>query len=198
MPDILPEYGDRLDAAKLPDALLRSCETKEGDETRVYQALCRHKQFACLLNVVVLQRRHLGSGRVGHVILFSTDLFLGAATLIDYYALRFQIEFTFRDAKQHFGLEDFMGVTKISVTNAMNLSLFLVNLSRSLLGSLRLLFPEAGIADLKSWYRGHFYASALLKRLPQSPDAIVCEPLIEQICRLGFIHSDHQKAPEAQ
>ena len=192
------KYGDRLEFAKLPDALLRSCETKEGYETRVYQALCRHKQFACLLNVVVLHRRHLGSGREGHVVLFSTDLFLGAATLIDYYSLRFQIEFTFRDAKGHFGLEDFMGVKKTSVTNAMNLSLFMVNLSRHLLGSLRAHFPEAGIADLKSWYRGHFYACALLKRLPDCPNAIVCQTLIEQICRLGFIHSNHQKAPEAQ
>jgi len=192
------KYGDRLDAAKLPDALLRSTTTERGYETRVYQALCRHKQFACLLNVVVLHRRHLASGREGHVILFSTDLFLGAPTLIDYYSLRFQIEFTFRDAKGHFGLEDFMGVKKTSVTNAMNLSLFLVNLSRHLLASLRLFFPEAGIADLKSWYRGHFYASALLKMLALDPDAIVCEPRIEQICRLGFIHLPPQKAPEMQ
>ena len=136
------------------------------------------------------------SGRVGHVILFSTDLFLGAATLIDYYALRFQIEFTFRDAKGHFGREDFMGINKTSVTNAMGLSLFLVNLSRYLLGPLRARFPEAGIADLKSWYRGHFYASALIKMLAQDPDAIVCQPLIEQICRLGFIHSAPRSASE--
>jgi len=190
------KYGDRLDFAQMPASLLRSCETEGGYETCIYQALCRHKQFACLLNVVILHRRHLGSGRVGHVILFSTDPFLGAATLIDYYTLRFQIEFTFRDAKGHFGLEDFMGIKKTSVTNAMNLSLFLVNLSRYLLGSLRARFPEAGIADLKSWYRGHFYASALLKWLPKSPDAIVWEPLIEQICRLGFIHSAPQKAHE--
>ena len=192
------KYGDRLDFAKMPDALLRSCEIEGGYETRIYQALCLHKQFACLLNVLVLQRRHLGSGRVGHVILFSTDLFLGPAAVIDYYTLRFQIEFTFRDAKGHFGREDFMGITQTSVTNAMNLSLFLVNLSRHLLASLRLFFPEAGIADLKSWYRGHFYASALLKMLALDPDAIVCEPRIEQICRLGFIHLPPQKAPEMQ
>jgi putative transposase len=192
------KYGNRLDFAKMPEALLRSCETEGGYETRVYQALCLHKQFAHLLNVVVLKKTHLDSGRVGHVILFSTDPFLGAQALIDYYTLRFQIEFTFRDAKGHFGLEDFMGIKKTSVTNAMSLSLFLVNLSRYLLGPLRALCPGAGIGDLKSWYRGHFYASALLKRLPQCPDAIVCEPLIEQICRLGFIHLAPQTAPEMQ
>jgi putative transposase len=29
---------------------------------------------------------------------------------VDYYSLRFQIEFNFRDAKQYWGLEDFMNM----------------------------------------------------------------------------------------
>ena len=123
------KYGDRLDFAQLPDALLCSTHTQDGYETRMYRALCLHKNFDRLLNVVILKRTHLKSGRVGHVILLSSDLFLGAEALLDYYRLRFQIEFTFRDAKQHFGLEDFMGVTHTSVANAMSLSLFMVNLS---------------------------------------------------------------------
>jgi putative transposase len=54
--------------------------------------------------------------------------------VIDYYKLRFQIEFNFRDAKQFWGLEDFMWVQKeIAVTNAANLSFFMVNLSHYLL-----------------------------------------------------------------
>ena len=46
--------------------------------------------------------------------------------------LRFQIEFNFRDAKQYWGLEDFMNVTPTGVTNAANLSLFMVNVAYSL------------------------------------------------------------------
>jgi putative transposase len=33
---------------------------------------------------------------------------LAAAQLVDYYRLHCQIKFAVRDAKQHFGLEDFM------------------------------------------------------------------------------------------
>ena len=182
------KYGERLDFAQMPEALLGSTHTEDGYETRVYRALCLHKNFDRLLNVVILQRTHLQSGRVGHVILFSSDLFLGALALIDYYGLRFQIEFTFRDAKQHFGLEDFMGLKKTSIANAMSLSLFMGNLSSYLLGSMRSYYPGAGISDLKSWYRGRHYASALLKMLPENPDAIICEQIVEQICRLGLIH----------
>jgi putative transposase len=182
------KYGDRLDVTQMPEALLCSTHTEDGYETRVYRALCLHKHFGRLLNVVILKRTHQESGRVGHVILFSSDLFLGAEALIDYYRLRFQIEFTFRDAKQHFGLEDFMGIHKTSVANAMSLSLFMVNLSSYLLGSLRTRFSGAGISDLKSWYRGRHYASALLKMLPENPDTIICEQILEQMCQLGVIH----------
>jgi putative transposase len=182
------KYGDRLGFTALPAEWLRSRQSEDGYLTEVYQVRCLHKQFDRLLNVVILKRTHLVSGRVGHVLLFSSDLFLAAATLIDYYTLRFQIEFTFRDAKQYFGLEDFMGVTKTCVSNAMGLSLFLVNLSAYLLEPLRARYPGAGVQDLKSWYRGHFYASFVLKRLPAPPEPIICERLVEQICRLGCIH----------
>jgi putative transposase len=148
--------------------------------------------------VVILKKTHLASGRVGHVLLFTSDLFLTAATIIDYYSLRFQIAFTFRDAKQYFGLEDFMGVTQTSVTNAMGLSLFLVNLAGYLLEPMRGQCAGAGIQDLKSWYRGRFYAFSVLKRLPQRPEAIVCEALVEQICRLGCIHPASPRAAELE
>ena len=43
---------------------------------------------------------------MAHVVLFSTDLSLSYEKIIDYYSLRFQIEFVFRDAKQYWGMED--------------------------------------------------------------------------------------------
>ena len=49
--------------------------------------------------------------------------------------LRFQIEFNFRDAKQHWGLEDFMVTAKTQVYNAANLSIWMVNLSQAMLAN---------------------------------------------------------------
>ena len=60
------------------------------------------------------------------MLLFSDDLSLASKTLIDYYSLRFQIEFNFRDAKQYWGLEDFMNIKETQVNNAANFSLFMV------------------------------------------------------------------------
>ena len=48
-----------------------------------------------------------------------------------------QIEFNFRDVKQFWGLEDFMNLGHTAVTNAANLSFFMVNLSHYLLAQFR-------------------------------------------------------------
>ncbi len=71
------------------------------------------------------------------MILFTSDLELSYQKVIDYYSLRFQIEFNFREAKQFWGLEDFMNTTETAVTNAVNLSFFMVNLSSRLLQDCR-------------------------------------------------------------
>jgi len=123
------KYGAKLTYQHLPEALRVSSTSEEGYCTEVYQATCLHKHFADLLNVVIIVRTHLESGRVGHVVLFSSDLNLEGLTLIDYYSLRFQIEFTFRDAKQYF-VGGFHGVQETSILNAAGLSFFMVNLSR--------------------------------------------------------------------
>ena len=188
------KYGARLDYRKLPNDRLCSEVTEEGYCTQIYQLTCLHKEFACRLNIVVIVRTHLQSGRVGHVVLFSTDLSLEAQTLLDYYRLRFQIEFTFRDAKQHFGLEDFMGVGETSVANGLGLSFFVGNVARYLREDFRERCPGAGLSDLRSFYRGRHYLQRLLKMLPDRPDGIVCERLLEQMSALGSIHG-HSRAP---
>jgi putative transposase len=78
-------------------------------QTNIYQLKALHKEFGHPLNVVVIIKTQLilDSPRM---VLFSFDLALAADRLIDYYSLRFQIEFNFRDAKQFWGLEDFMNL----------------------------------------------------------------------------------------
>jgi len=78
---------------------------------------------------------------------------LAADTLIDQYALQFQLEFNFRDAKQFWGLEDFMNILPTQVTNAANMALFLCNLSYCLLRPCRERDPEFSLLDLKAHYR---------------------------------------------
>jgi putative transposase len=68
----------------------------------------------------VIVKTNLKTSKTAHVVLFSSDLSLGYEQLIDYYRLRFQIEFNFRDAKQYWGLEEFMSVKERPVDNSAN------------------------------------------------------------------------------
>ncbi len=182
------KYGKRVDYADIPEKYLKSTILKDGFQTCTYQAQLLHEDFPVPLNVVILVKTNLATQVYGHVILFSSDLELSCENLVDYYSLRFQIEFNFRDAKQFWGLEDFMNVNETAVTNAANLSLFMVNLSQLLMCNFRQSDPDFGVLDLKSYYRGCRYATEMLKMLPKKPDDILVAQLFRNIAALGSIH----------
>ena len=71
-------------------------------------------EFLHPLYIVLIFSTNRRTKKTTHTILFSTDLKQEYDKIIDYYSLRFQIEFNFRDAKQFFGLEDFMHPKSIS------------------------------------------------------------------------------------
>lgn len=183
-----PKYGDKVDVRKMKKKYLKSDKKEAGIRTQIYQANLLNKGFAFAINVVVILKTNLATHKQTHVILFSTDLKLPYEKLYDYYTLRFQIEFNFRDAKQYWGLDDFMNVKEEAVTNAANLSFFMVNFSSVLLRRYRENNPEFSVLDLKSHYRGCRYASETIKLLPQKPDGILLAEIFEQIARLGMVH----------
>ena len=137
--------------------------------------------------VCILKTNH-HTRQKSHVLLFRSDLALDAEKIIDYYSLGFQIEFNFRDAKQYWGLEDFMNVKQTPVNNAANLSMFMVNVSAKLRVPFRLEQTVFSVLDLKARYRGLKYLQERLKRLPQKPEPIVIHQITEHLTALGAIH----------
>jgi hypothetical protein len=98
------------------------------------------------------------------------------------------IEFNFRDAKQYWGLEDWMNVREVPLTNALNLSLFMVNVSQVLLAEFRQSVPESSVLDLKAYCRAARYFEETIKMLPQKPEPILFQQVFGQIVSLGCIH----------
>ena len=182
------KYGAKLDVDAIPAQYLRQTRVEDGVETCISQVEVLHKEFPQPLNVVVIVKTNLKTGVRAHVLLFSSDLALAYDTLGEYYSLRFQIEFTFRDAKQHWGLEDFMTMTATGVNNAANLSLFMVSLSAVLLEDVRQADPQCSVLDLKAWYRGSRYVRETIKLLPDKLDESLVVLIYHQVARLGRIH----------
>jgi putative transposase len=182
-------YGDKLNPYAIPEQYLCQTSLAKGIETRIYQLEARHKTCAVPLNVVCIVKTNLKTQAVVHVLLFSSDLGLPFDKLIDYYCLRFQLEFNFRDAKQYWGLEDFMTTHPTRVTNAANLSLFMVNLAERVLRDFRQFQPQMSVLDLKAQCRGAKYVEETIKLLPEKPDADLLERIVRKVVGIGRIHA---------
>jgi len=186
------KYGTQINYEHIPERYRQASEEEDGIRTDYYQATLVSKSVAQPLNVVIIVKTRLKTGAQAHVILFSSDLNLSYEKLVDYYRLRFQIEFNFRDAKQYWGLDDFMNVSEIPVTNAANLALFMVNIAQRLLADFRQHHPAAGVLDLKAFFRGRKYVAATLELLPEKPEPILLEHIYDQITVLGSIHRSNR------
>jgi putative transposase len=182
------KYGQKVDYRNIPDKYLVEKRTDGDIETRIYQAEMLHREFAQPLNVVIITKTNLKTGAFANVNLFSSDLKLSWEKIIDCYSLRFQIEFNFRDAKQFWGLEDFMNTREVPLTNALNLSLFMVNVSQVLLREFRQSNPDSGVLDLKAYFRAAKYFEETLKMLPEKPDPILLDQIFGHVASLGCIH----------
>lgn len=186
-----PRYGEKLNYNQLPPELL--CHSVADSEYGVdtYQMTVFHKSFSDALNVVVVVKTHLKTGKRAHVVLFSTDLDLTADQIVDYYSLRFQIEFNFRDAKQYWGLDDFMNVKSVAVTNAVNLAFLMVNLSAVMLKPYRDNQPDFSVLDLKAQFRARRYLDETIKMLPDPPGDDLVSRIWLRLTAFGGIRVRH-------
>src|SRR5262249_35445331 len=172
-----------------PERYLCQRSVEKDIESCFFQLQARHKTYAEPLNVVCILKTNLSTHAQAHVLLFSSDLTLPFDKLVDYYCLRFQLEFNFRDAKQYWGLEDFMTTHPTRVTNAANLSLFMVNLVERVLGEMRQKQPGMSVLDLKAHCRGAKYVEETIKLLPERPDAGLLERIVTKVIGIGRIHA---------
>ena len=181
------KYGDKLDYNNLSAEHLVKTIIKDGMVEKIYQIEVLHKDFADLLNVTIIRRLRVSDGKVGQVIVFSNDLTLSWENMIRYYRLRFQIEFTFRDAKQYWGLEDFMNIKQTQVENAANLSMFMVNFSRMIASQVQDT-DLPSMLDLKARFQASFYLEQMLKIDPEIQRVISFEKLENALGNIGCIH----------
>ncbi len=81
-----------------------------------------------------------------------------------------------------------MNIKQTQIANAVCLSLFMVNLSHVLLKQLRHTDANAGVLDLKSFFRGRRYAIETLNLLPERPSSFISDQIVHIVTALGSIH----------
>lgn len=182
------KYGDKLTLETLTKDHLRTESVEKGIRTQIYQAAVWHKNFPDRLNVVIIVKTNLKTGKSAKVLLFSDDLMLASETLIGYFSLRFQIEFNFRDAKQYWGLEDFMNVKETQVNNAANFSLFMVTFSQLLSAKMEGV-NRGSMLDLKTLFRARKYTRRIINSLGLNAQEFLNDGRLSHAAEIGRIHA---------
>ena len=182
------KYGELLNYQDMDKKYLKETKVDKEIETKIYQFQAISKTINDPLNVILIFSTNLTTKKITHTLLFSTDLEQGYEKIIDYYSLRFQIEFNFRDAKQFFGLEDFMNIKKRRLHNFANLSLFMNNLTYLLYKETHL--SRYSINDIKSLFMAERYTIEALKFYGKNTDDILISKAIEHIAQFSMIYRD--------
>lgn len=122
-----------------------------------------------------------------YVLLFSTDPHLDALTILKYYRLRFQIEFLFRDAKQHTGLTHCQSTKKESLHFHYNAALSAVNIAKFDMLQTKNFNPECifSLDHYKRQKTNEYYVSRIISMLDLDADFIKNHPNYSKILCLG-------------
>ena len=119
------KYDGKVDIMADKERFDLQCTLNNGTEIR--SKVVYSKQLKQNITVTVLyqaNKRSLG----GYALLFSTDASIELLKLVEFYKARFQIEFIFRDAKQHTGLMDCQARKKEAIHTQINASIATLNL----------------------------------------------------------------------
>lgn len=98
---------------------------------RIWTHVVWAPHFQRQLRVVVVQRLGSGGKVITHAVLCSTDTNMPAETVLALYSARFQLEFVFRDAKQHAALTTCQMRSKKGLENHWNAAFMSISLARA-------------------------------------------------------------------
>jgi DDE superfamily endonuclease len=189
------KYGRRLDYSS-PDALQGQLPLLErSGQASVYGGLVRVRSLDRLVQLSVVFEAD-GKGGYGKAKLcFCTNLEFDPARIWPCYRRRFGIEFLFRDAKQHTGLQHCQSRQPASIAYQFNTSLTAVSMARAaqLLQvdktADKATAPVFSMADVKTRQHNRYLIDSVFERFAHCPNLTKNHPDIVRLYQLGIINT---------
>ena len=119
------KYAGKIDYEKINNEHFKLIE--KNKDNKVFHCIVHSKSLKRQINLIIVYTRN--NNKWKHNLYFSTDLDLEPQLVLKYYKTRFQIEFTFRDAKQHTGLNHCQARNKNKLHFHFNTALTAVNMA---------------------------------------------------------------------
>ena len=182
------KYDGKVDLLNPRENHFRHFLTNEGYDA--YEGQVYLNNFKMKLSKCVVVHVPNKKGEISVQIFFSTDENTSAENVLKYYSLRFQIEFTYRDAKQFTGLSHSQARNKQRFHEHINASLTTVNLAKALHLSEQ---PKSGekkpfsMASYKIEAANKLITDIIFMHLEINPKLKENKQLMETIYKIGSI-----------
>lgn len=180
------KYAGKVDLRNPDPQYFRTC-LKDKNEI-AYEARVYAKALKRWVKVVIVHTYK--AGKIKRVkVFFSTQESMQGTDILLYYRQRFQIEFLYRDGKQHTGLEQSQSRKPKAMEFHYNLSLTAVSIAKV---AHWLSIPEKdrkafSMADVKTQYFNDLILDRFICLFAQDPNSIKNHPHIDQFYAFGKI-----------
>lgn len=179
------KYGDKVNLNKIDKRRFKLVQTI--DDVKIYECTLHCVMLKSNVKVAYVEFFNKKGDVQMYKIFMSTNLDRDAMTIVRYYKSRYQMEFNFRDAKQHTGLQHCQARDKAKLDFHFNASLTSVNIAKSL--SRRDVDKNQStpisIEDIKTELSNKLLLDLFLSNFEIDPQLIKNESIISKILNYG-------------
>ncbi len=161
----------------------------QTEDQRIYGGIAYVKSLGRLVKVAIVHELKEDGQVKSAKVFICTDLTFDPRDILTWYKSRFQIEFLFRDAKQHTGLEDTQSRKKEALEYHFNMSLTAVSIAKAA-HYLSIKKEERGafsMADIKTKYFNELFVGRIFDVFGKFPNITKNHPALKNIYNLGKI-----------
>ena len=162
----------------------------EDEDVIIYQAKAWSVSLKRIIKVAYVEFLDKGQSTSKYAFFFSTDLTLEGKRIYQYYKARFQIEFLFRDAKQHTGLTNCQARSENKIHFHTNASLTAVSVAKVAHHIKRRDVEKPfSMANIKTSYFNELMLNLFLSNFQIDPNLIKNKSTIRKLMEFGNIAS---------
>jgi len=163
----------------------------QDEVVKIYRLICWSVGLKRIINLAFVQFLDNGHMTSRYALFYTTDLELDAYRIYSYYKARFQIEFLFRDAKQHTGLSHCQSRKENKLYFHFNTALTAVSVAKIA----HYLTVDNGkrnafsMADIKTSYFNELMLNLFLSNFQINPNLMKNNSLINKLLNFGSIRA---------
>ena len=162
-------------------------EDYSSNEMKIFSATVYCKAFKRDIKLAVAIFYKDGK-EVTRKLYFSTDIEMCAKKIVQYYRSRFQIEFLYRDAKQHCGLTNCQARSENKLNFHFNAALTAVNLAKMEWLDTRISTDEPfSMSNIKTVYNNELLLKTFIQRFGINPNLKKNRTIISELRNWGTI-----------